>query len=224
MPTQIKICGITCPEDALASVRLGADALGFVFYRSSPRYVAAATAAAIIQELPPFTQTVGLFVDPLQEEVARVLENVPLSLLQFHGDEDEAFCSSFARPYLKAVHVGSRARRSNLLQHAAFFPSARAVLFDALGPGYGGGGKTFDWEVLCPDNAETTPRPFPLPFVLSGGLTPENVGAAVRRVRPAAVDVSSGVEAVDDSGRPLKGIKDHARIAAFIAGVRHAES
>ncbi len=237
MHTQIKICGITRLEDALAAVALGADALGFVFYHASPRYIAPGAAAAIVRALPPFTQTVGLFVNAPREEVAWTLQTVPLSLLQFHGDEDEAYCAGFARPYLKAARVGPETRRDDLLQYAVSFPSARALLFDALVTGYGGGGKTFDWDLLRPDDTEAAvgtaagtmigttaaPRLFSLPVVLSGGLTPENVETAVRRVRPAAVDVSSGVEAVGSSGQTIKGIKDHAKIAAFIAGVRNAE-
>lgn len=205
MTTRIKICGITRAEDAHAAVAAGADALGFVFYPPSPRYIDPAAAAAIIDTLPPLVLSVGLFVNASRTEVESVLATVPLSLLQFHGDEDEAFCRGFARPYIKAARVTPEL---DLLQYAASFPSARALLLDAFVEGYGGGGKVFDWRVI--------PSGLPLPIILSGGLTPENVAAAVRAVRPPAVDVSSGVERA-------KGIKDHARIAAFIAGVRHAD-
>lgn len=205
MTTRIKICGITRAEDAHAAVAAGADALGFVFYPPSPRYIDPAAAAAIIDTLPPLVLSVGLFVNASRTEVESVLATVPLSLLQFHGDEDEAFCRGFARPYIKAARVTPEL---DLLQYAASFPSARALLLDAFVEGYGGGGKVFDWRLI--------PSGLPLPIILSGGLTPENVAAAVRAVRPPAVDVSSGVERA-------KGIKDHARIAAFIAGVRHAD-
>lgn len=205
MRTRIKICGITRVEDALVAAEQGADALGFVFYRASPRWVEPARAAAIVAALPPLLTAVGLFVNAEPAFVRAVLAEVPLGLLQFHGDEDEAYCRQFERPYLKAARMRPG---FDLVQYAASFPSAQALLLDAFVEGYGGGGKTFDWDLI--------PRALARPIVLSGGLAPDNVGDAVRRLRPAAVDVSSGVEAA-------KGIKDHAAIAAFIAGVRNAE-
>lgn len=205
MTTRIKICGITRAEDARACVDLGADALGFVFYPPSPRYVAPAIAAALVRELPPFLTRVGLFVNAKPEAVRAVLAEAPLDLLQFHGDEDEKYCASFGLPYLKAARVRPG---MDLLEYAVRFPSARAILCDAFVEGYGGGGQTFDWSLI--------PPALPLRLVLSGGLGPQNVRAAVRAVRPAAVDVSSGVELA-------KGIKDHAKLAEFIAEVRAAD-
>lgn len=205
MTTRIKICGITRAEDALACVQLGADALGFVFYPPSPRYVAPERAAQLVRLLPPFLTRVGLFVNAAPEAVRAVLAQVPLDLLQFHGDEDESYCASFGLPYLKAARVRPG---MDLLEYAVRFPTARAILCDAFVEGFGGGGQTFDWSLI--------PAALPVPLVLSGGLTPENVGAALKAVRPAAVDVSSGVELA-------KGIKDHAKLADFIAEVRAAD-
>lgn len=205
MSTRIKICGITRPEDAACCVEHGADALGFVFYPPSPRHVAPNDAARLVARVPPFVTRVGLFVNASAVEVRAVLDAVPLDLLQFHGDEDAAYCASFGLPYLKAARVRPGL---DLLEYAACFPSARAILCDAFVDGYGGGGKTFDWSLV--------PAGLPLPLVLSGGLSPDNVGEAIRALRPAAVDVSSGVELG-------KGVKDHAKIAAFIAEVRAAD-
>ena len=205
MSTRIKICGITRPEDAACCVAHGADALGFVFYPSSPRYVAPTAAARLVGSVPPFVTRVGLFVNAPAAEVRAVLDAVPLDLLQFHGDEDAAYCASFGLPYLKAARVRPGL---DLLEYAARFPSARAILCDAFVDGYGGGGKTFDWSLV--------PQGLSLPMVLSGGLSPDNVAEAIRALRPAAVDVSSGVELG-------KGVKDHAKIAAFIAEVRAAD-
>lgn len=205
MSTRIKICGITRPEDAACCVEHGADALGFVFYPPSPRHVAPDDAARLVARVPPFVTRVGLFVNASAVEVRAVLDAVPLDLLQFHGDEDAAYCASFGLPYLKAARVRPGL---DLLEYAACFPSARAILCDAFVDGYGGGGKTFDWSLV--------PAGLPLPLVLSGGLSPDNVGEAIRALRPAAVDVSSGVELG-------KGVKDHAKIAAFIAEVRAAD-
>ena len=205
MTTRIKICGLTRPDDVLACVALGADALGFVFYPQSPRFVTAAQAAALMRLTPPFLTRVGLFVNAAPEAVRAVLAEAPLDLLQFHGDEDADYCASFGLPYLKAARVRPG---MDLLEYAARFPTARAILCDAFVEGYGGGGQTFDWSLI--------PAALPVPLVLSGGLMPENVGAAIRAVRPAAVDVSSGVELA-------KGLKDHAKLAAFIAEVRAAD-
>lgn len=207
MPTRIKICGITRLEDALAAARAGAHALGFVFHAPSPRNVAPEAARAIVATLPPFITTVGLFVDRSAAEVEAVLERVPLDLLQFHGDETPQFCAAFGRPYIKAVRMRPGV---DLLEYARRYESARALLLDAYVSGiHGGTGARFDWSLV--------PRDLPRPIVLSGGLTAENVGEAVRQVRPWAVDVSSGVEA----GR---GIKDAQRIRQFIAGVRDADA
>jgi phosphoribosylanthranilate isomerase len=206
MTTAVKICGITRQEDALAAVRAGAHAIGLVFYRPSPRYIAPGAAGAILRALPPFITSVGLFVDETEDEVRAILAQAPVQLLQFHGGETPAFCRQFAKPYMKAVRMGSGV---DLLQYARDYHDAKALLLDAYVEGlHGGSGVAFDWSRV--------PAGLPLPVILSGGLTAENVGEAVRRVRPCAVDVSSGVESV-------KGIKDAAKIAAFIAGVRNAD-
>lgn len=203
--TAIKICGLTRKEDLLDAIDAGADAVGLVFYKPSPRYVNLAKARELARWVPPNVCLVGLFVNASVEEVNTVLNAVPLDLLQFHGDEDEAYCRQFKRPYLKAARM---APGFDLLEYANRFPSAQALLLDAFVEGYGGGGKTFDWSLI--------PKSLPLPIVLSGGLSPDNVTEAVRAVRPAGVDVSSGVEL-------SKGVKDAAKITAFIAGVKKAD-
>lgn len=205
MRTRIKICGMTRRQDVEASVEAGADALGLVFYPPSPRAVTPVQAAALVRDLPPFVSVVALFVDPEPQQVQAVLDAVPVHLLQFHGDEDEAACSRYRRPYLKAARVRPEL---DLLEYAARFPSAQALLLDAFVDGYGGSGRAFDWSLI--------PSRLTRPWVLSGGLTPLTVGDAVRRLRPAAVDVSSGVE-------QEKGVKDAVKIAAFIAEVRAAD-
>jgi phosphoribosylanthranilate isomerase len=206
MPTAVKICGITRIEDALAAARCGAHAVGLVFYRPSPRYVDPDRAGRIIHALPPFVTAVGLFVDAPAQEVRAVLAQAPVSLLQFHGAESSAFCRQFGLPYIKAVRVRAGV---NLLQYAQDYYDAKALLLDAFVDGaHGGTGATFDWS-LVRDR-------LPLPIILSGGLTADNVAKAIRAVHPWAVDVSSGVEAE-------KGIKDPAKIAVFISGVRDAD-
>ena len=199
MAVRVKICGITRLQDLHAACDAGADALGFVFYEKSPRHLSIASAAALLRELPPFVQSVGLFVNAEQAFIESVLQAVPLDLLQFHGDETPADCARFGRPYIKAVRVN---RDTDLLKCAADFAAARGLLLDAWVPGVPGGtGERFDWTLIPPN--------LPTPVILSGGLTPDNVAEAVQRVRPWAVDVSSGVEAT-------KGIKDAQKIAAFI--------
>ena len=203
--TRIKICGLTRAQDVRAAVDHGADAIGFVFYASSPRAVSIAEAAQLVALLPPFVASVGLFVNATEDDINCVLERVPLQLLQFHGDEAEADCARFGRPWIKAARMRAGV---DLVEFASFHPGASGVLVDAFVEGYGGGGKTFDWSLI--------PQGFGRPLVLSGGLDADNVVDAVRRIRPWAVDVSSGVESD-------KGIKDTAKIAAFIAGVRDAD-
>ena len=200
--TRAKICGITNEADALAVAASGADAIGFVFYARSPRYVAIGKAAKLVATLPPFVTTVGLFVDADAEFVREGLADVPLDVLQFHGDESPEYCAQFGRPYLKAIRVKAGV---DLLQCAARFSAAQALLLDAHVEGVPGGtGTSFDWSLIPPS--------LPLPVILSGGLDVENVAEAIARVRPYAVDVSSGVEAG-------KGIKDAAKIAAFMQEV-----
>jgi len=204
--TRVKICGITRVQDALAAVRLGADAIGLVFYANSPRHVAPQQAREISGALPPFVTSVGLFVNPAPEEVGVVLQAVHLDLLQFHGEEPPEFCRQFRVPYLKAVRVKPGL---DLVQYAASYSDARGLLLDAFVEGaHGGTGQSFDWGLI--------PSGLPLPVVLSGGLDEANVAGAIRQVRPWAVDVSSGVESA-------KGIKDAARMAAFMQGVRDAD-
>ena len=205
MRTRIKICGLTRLEDVDVAVAAGVDAIGLVFYPPSARYVEPGHAAALARRVPPFVSVVGLFVNADPAEVRQTLAGVPIHVLQFHGDEDEAYCRQFDRPYLKAARMRPG---FDLIQYAAAFPSAQAILLDAFVDGYGGGGEVFDWSLI--------PSGLSVPLVLSGGLDAGNVGAAVEQIRPAAVDVSSGVEVA-------KGIKDAARMRAFIAAVRAAE-
>ena len=207
--TRIKICGITREEDLDAAVAAGADALGFVFYAQSPRHVSPQRAARLVARVPAFVKTVGLFVNESTDVVAEVLNEVPLDLLQFHGDEGAGYCAAFRRPWIKAARVK---QGFDLLEYARCFagaPGIAGLLLDAHVEGYGGGGQAFDWALIPPS--------LPLPMILSGGLNPGNVGEAIRRVRPWAVDVSSGVERA-------KGIKDMRKISEFIAGVRDADA
>lgn len=205
MKTRIKICGLTRASDLQDAVDAGVDALGLVFYPPSPRYVDLATAASLASRVPPLVTIVGLFVNADPPQVRATLAAVPIHLLQMHGDEDEAYCRQFDRPYVKAARVRAG---MDLLQYAAGFPSAQALLLDAFVEGYGGGGKVFDWSLVPPTLGK--------PLILSGGLDAGNVGDAVRRLKPAAVDVSSGVEAD-------KGIKDAKKIRAFVKAVRAAD-
>jgi phosphoribosylanthranilate isomerase len=203
--TRIKICGLTREADVDAAVAAGADALGFVFYPPSPRYVPLERAAALMARVSPFVSIVGLFVNAAPQAIEQALAHLPIQLLQFHGDEDRADCERFGRPYVKAVRMRPGV---DLLECEASFSSARALLVDAFVEGYGGGGKAFDWNLV--------PQGLGKPLILSGGLDASNVAEAVRQVRPWAVDVSSGVE-------QARGLKDKARIEAFIAGVRDAD-
>lgn len=206
MKTRIKICGLRDAATARETARLGADAIGLVFYAPSPRHVEIEVAREIVAALPPFVMSVGLFVDADPDYVRSVLAQVPLDVLQFHGNESPAYCEQFSRPYLKAVRVKPGL---NLLEYAASYAGARGLLVDAFVEGVPGGtGEGFDWSLL--------PADLPLPLILSGGLYPGNVKAAVEEVRPWAVDVSSGVESA-------KGIKDVAKIAAFVEEVNRAE-
>jgi len=214
MRTRVKICGITRVDDGLAAAHAGADAIGLVFWRGTPRMVEAAQARAIAAALPPFVTIVGLFVDPAPDDVRAVLATVPLDVLQFQGGEAPALCRAFGRPYLKALAVTEGV---DLLNSAAAFGDAAGILLDAPpADGLPGGtGRRFDWSQV--------PAGLPRPLVLSGGLDPGNVADAIRRVRPWAVDVSSGVEVRGADGKAVKGIKDPARIAAFIEEARHAD-
>jgi phosphoribosylanthranilate isomerase len=206
MRTRIKICGITRVEDALSAARLGADAIGLVFYPASPRAVDVRQARAIVAALPPFVSVVGLFVDAGRDAVEQVVSRVGVDLLQFHGNETAADCEGFGKPYLKAVRM-----RDGLdpVEAAQRYPDAAGLLLDSYVPGTPGGtGRTFDWSAI--------PADLPLPLVLAGGLTVDNVASAVTQVQPFAVDVSGGVEAA-------KGIKDAKKMAAFIANVQRVD-
>jgi phosphoribosylanthranilate isomerase len=207
MRTRVKICGITSVEDALAAVRHGADAIGLVFYAPSPRNVSQDAAAAIVAALPPFVSVVGLFVNASKSDIDNVLSKVKLDILQFHGDETVADCEKFSLPYFKAIRVKSD---TNLLQYALEFNSAKALLLDTYSEhAVGGTGQVFDWKLI--------PVNMPKPVILAGGLVAENVAEAIKQVKPYAVDVSGGVE-------QSKGVKDEAKIAAFVRAVEQARS
>jgi phosphoribosylanthranilate isomerase len=205
MRTRVKICGITRVEDALNAVEAGADAIGLVFYAPSPRNVTISQAQQIVAALPPFISVVGLFVNAPLAEINAILASARLDIVQFHGDETASDCEQIKLPYYKAIRVKSD---TNLLQYALDFKSAKALLLDTFSEhAVGGTGQTFDWA-LIPDH-------LPKPVILAGGLTAENVALAIKQVGPYAVDVSGGVEMT-------KGIKDAAKIAAFMRGVKDA--
>jgi phosphoribosylanthranilate isomerase len=207
MRTRVKICGITSVADGLAAARAGADAIGLIFYPPSPRLVTLAGAAEIASRLPPFVARVAVLVNPAADHVNAVIDACRPSLLQFHGEEPPEFCRAFGVPYLRAVRVR---RGVDLLESLAPHAEAAGWLLDAYRDDlYGGTGEAFDWGLV--------PSRLARPVILSGGLDPRNVGEAVRRVRPWAVDVSSGVESA-------KGVKDERLIAAFMAGVRDADA
>jgi phosphoribosylanthranilate isomerase len=202
--TRIKICGITRTADARAAAAAGADAIGLVFYPPSPRFLSAERAREIRDALPPFVQTVALFVNADAAQVSQVIGSVHPAMLQFHGEESPEFCRQFGLPYVKACRVK---RGVPALEYLRPFSGAAAWLFDSHVPEYGGVGESFDWSLVPATDK---------PVILSGGLSQANVAEAVRRVRPWGVDVSSGVESA-------KGIKDAGKIAAFIAEVRNAD-
>lgn len=207
MRTRVKICGITRAEDALTAARAGADAIGLVFYAGSPRAVAVERAQEIVQALPPFVATVGLFVDAAPEAIQGALKALRLDLLQFHGDETPEACRAYGRPYIKAIRLRPG---DDLAVRARAYGDAAAILADAYVEGLPGGtGRSLDWTRL--------PQGLARPLILAGGLTPANVAEAVAQVRPWAVDVSGGVEAAP-------GVKDAAKIAAFIRGVNSVQA
>lgn len=200
---RVKICGITRSEDAVQAVAAGADALGLVFYERSSRAVDLGGALAISAAAGPFVTLVGLFVDAEPERVASVLAQVPLQLLQFHGDESAAYCEAFERPYIKAIRMRPGVDLDVLM---AAHPKAQGFLLDAYRPGLPGGtGETFDWQRV--------PRNSNRPIVLAGGLTPDNVAEAVAQTQPYAVDVSGGVEA-------SAGQKDAYKVKTFIENAK----
>lgn len=206
MSMRIKICGITRAEDALLAAELGAHAIGLVFHPGSPRAVSPAQAARIAEALPPFVTVVGLFVNAEPATIRAVMEEVPLDLLQFHGNETPADCAGLGRRYIKAVRM---APEVDLVKYAADFHGASGLLLDAHVTGaWGGTGQRFDWARV--------PHGLARPVILSGGLTPENVADGIRVVRPMAVDVSSGVESAP-------GIKDPEKLKSFIHEAQHAD-
>ena len=205
MRTKIKICGITTQRDALKAVELGVDALGFVFFSESPRYIEPRKARAIINLLPSFVLRVGLFVNAPKEEVLSIISESRVNMLQFHGDEDENFCNQFNLPYIKAISFKDGI---NLLEYCQIFASSSAILIDTYSQKMRGGtGKTFNWDLI--------PKQLPLPLIIAGGLDSKNVSSLINSVNPYGVDVSGGVE-VD------KGIKDHNMMKNFVLGVNNA--
>ena len=205
MRTKIKICGITNSTNALEASRLGVDALGFVFFSESPRYIEPKKARAIINLLPSFVLRVGLFVNAPKEEVLSVISESRVNMLQFHGDEDENFCNQFNLPYIKAISFKDGI---NLLEYCQLFASSSALLIDTYSTKMRGGtGKTFNWDLI--------PKQLPLPLIVAGGLDSENVSSLINSVNPYGVDVSGGVELE-------KGIKDHNMMKNFVLGVNNA--
>jgi phosphoribosylanthranilate isomerase len=218
--TRIKICGLTREQDVQAAVAAGADALGFVFYPKSPRYVTPQQAAGLLAKVPPFITTVGLFVNVEPGQLQEIVAQAPVSLLQFHGDETVEQCAALAqavnRPFIRAMRIGSATTAADLLEYAQAYRDSSSgshlfagLLLDTLVEAYGGSGKVFDWSLI--------PKELAPQVVLSGGLSVHNATDAVKRVRPFAVDISSGVE-------QDKGIKDAAKIRAFIDAIRQADA
>jgi phosphoribosylanthranilate isomerase len=214
--TRIKLCGMTRADDVRAAITAGADALGFVFYPGSPRYVAPERAAPLLSCVPAFVTTVGLFVNATSDQVTETVSRAPVSLLQFHGDETLEECCAAARavnrPFLRAVRVKPDMQAADLLKYDQDYRAASnlyaGLLLDTWVDEYGGSGKVFDWSLIPEELASRV--------VLSGGLSAQNATDAVRRVRPFAVDVSSGIEVA-------KGIKDAAKMRAFVEAVRSAD-
>ncbi len=206
MRTRVKVCGLTQVDNARQVAQTGVDSIGLVFYSPSPRAVSIEQAVAICQVLPPFVSVTALFVDEAVEQVEQVLKQVPIDLLQFHGDESADYCRQFGKPYLKALRVRPGL---DLMQQAQTYHDARGLLLDAYKAGVPGGtGETFDWQLIDPE--------LPLPVVLAGGLTADNVADAITQVQPQAVDVSGGVESA-------KGIKDIESVKYFIEEVVRAD-
>jgi len=202
---RIKICGITRPGDAVIAAQAGADAIGMVFYEGSPRSIDIETARSIVSAVPAFVCKVGVFVDPDEQNVRSILKEISLDLLQFHGDESQAQCCRYGKPYIKAVRMTAAV---DLVEYSARYPDASALLLDTHVDGMAGGtGRVFDWSMIPPDPGK--------PVILAGGLNDLNVAEAVARVKPYAVDVSGGVESE-------KGVKDKNRIDAFICAVNNA--
>ncbi len=224
--TRIKICGLTREQDVDEAVSAGADAIGLNLYPKSPRYISAARAAELARRLPPYITPVLLFVNAPATEIIAACAMITGASVQFHGDESPLDCAAgtlnSTRPWVRAARIplGEGAQDFDLVKYADDYSNAQAILLDAHVDGYGGAGKTFNWSLLPPNVSAH--------LVLSGGLTSANVGDGIRALRPRgkslAVDVSSGVEALDASGRPVKGIKDPTRMRQFVAAVRAADA
>ena len=214
--TRIKICGLTRPDDILHALRLGVDALGFVFYPPSKRYVSPIQASHLTNDLPAFVSTVALFVDPSSLEVKDVIQAMRPSLLQFHGNETQAFCASFGLPYLKAFRIGAPELDSpeSIVKFCSGYSDASGWLFDSYTAAYGGSGQGFDYallsQILAPGNSSRD-------MIISGGLNAQNVTKAIELLAPWAVDVSSGVE---DS----PGLKSIEKMSNFVAAIRQFDS
>lgn len=203
--TRVKICGITRVQDALEAVRCGADAIGLVFYAASPRCVTLLQAQQVVAAMPPFVSVVALFVNATQAEIENVTSQVSIDIVQFHGDETAAECERIKLPYFKAIRVKPD---TNLLKCEAEFNGAKALLLDTYSESaYGGTGHAFDWDLI--------PKNMSKPVILAGGLMAENVGLAIQKVKPYAVDISGGVEI-------SKGVKDSDKIADFMLAVHSA--
>ena len=219
--TRIKICGLTREQDVDAAVAAGADAIGFVLYKASPRYVSPERAAELASRLPPFVTPVLLFVNENTTNIIAAQAINTSAIIQFHGDETPEMCAAIHRRFIRAARIplGPDAAQFDLVKYAQDYSQAQAILLDAHVEGYGGGGKTFNWSLL-PTNVNAH-------LVLSGGLNAANVTDGILQVRPRcktlAVDVSSGVEATDSQGSTLKGIKDVNKIHQFIQAVRAAD-
>ena len=213
--TRIKLCGLSTPANVAHAIDLGADAIGLVFYPLSPRSVSVVQALDMTREIPPFLSVVGLFVNASPDWITEVTSNVSLTLLQFHGDETPAQCESLASiaglPWLRALRVAADTQPADLVESALNYSAASGLLLDTHVEGYGGGGKVFDWSLIPAELARRA--------VLSGGLNAQNVSDAIHRVRPYAVDVSSGIEVAG-----ARGVKDHALMAAFVRAVRDADA
>jgi len=213
-PIRTKICGITRIEDALNVCNAGADALGLVFYAKSPRNVSSEQAVEICNAIPPFVTTVGLFLDATEDSVNKILETVPLDLLQFHGSEPPEYCASFNRPYIKAVGMKAFLQKddfeASFKKYADQYPNAQGFLVDSHGAGKAGGtGETFNWNKI--------PQSIDKPIILAGGLNPENISEAIQTADPIyGVDLSSGVESAP-------GIKDKTKIEALMKNIRMSE-
>ena len=205
MKTKVKICGITNLKNALEASEIGVDALGFVFFKDSPRYIDPIEAGKIINLLPTFVLRVGLFVNPSENEVLSAISDSRINMIQFHGDENEEFCNQFNLPYIKAVAFRDDL---NLLEYCKLYTSSSAILVDTYSEKLRGGtGKTFDWDLL--------PKELPLPIIIAGGLDSANVSLLIKTLNPYGVDVSGGVERE-------KGIKDYNMMKNFVLGVNNA--